>query len=59
MSRPIVLTGATGFVGRRVLALAAEAGLPVRALARRAAALDPANSGVEVIEGDLLDDGAL
>jgi nucleoside-diphosphate-sugar epimerase len=58
MNRPIALTGATGFVGRRVLALAAEAGLPLRALARRAAALDGTDS-IEIIEGDLLDDSAL
>ncbi|MFW6077126.1 MAG: SDR family oxidoreductase, partial [Hyphomicrobiales bacterium] len=60
MNGPIALTGATGFVGRRVLALCAESGVAVRALARRPAALDGAlNANVEVIEGDLLNEAAL
>ena len=58
MTRPIALTGATGFIGRRVLALAAEAGVPVRALARRPAALDGIEN-LKIVEGDLLDDAAL
>jgi nucleoside-diphosphate-sugar epimerase len=58
MTQPIALTGATGFIGRRVLALAAEAGVPVRALARRPAALETSDN-LEIIEGDLLDDRAL
>ena len=58
MNRPIALTGATGFVGRRVLALAGEAGVTLRALARRPAALDGTDA-IEIIEGDLLDDAAL
>lgn len=60
MSGPIALTGATGFVGRQVLALAAEADLAMRVLARRPSALDaPLNSNIEVIQGDILDDDAL
>lgn len=51
MSDLIAITGATGFVGRRVLALA---GRPVRALARRPQLPAP---GVEWVIGDL-DDGA-
>ena len=58
MTRPIALTGATGFIGRRVLALAADAGVPLRALARRPAALATSDN-LEIIEGDLLDDLAL
>lgn len=60
MTHLIALTGATGFVGRRVLALCAESALAVRVLARRPAALDPAlNPGLEIVEGDILDDTAL
>jgi len=49
---PVLVTGATGRVGRAVAGLLIDAGLPVRALTRRpeAAAL-PAN--VEVVTGDL------
>jgi nucleoside-diphosphate-sugar epimerase len=50
----LAITGATGFVGRRVLALAGVAGRPVRALARRP---QPAQPGVDWVIGDL-DDGA-
>jgi nucleoside-diphosphate-sugar epimerase len=60
MNDPIALTGATGFVGRRILALCAEGGIAVRALARRPAALEgEATANLEVIQGDLLDDAAL
>jgi len=52
----LAITGATGFVGRRVLALAGAAGRPVRALARRP---QPAQAGVEWVIGDLDDDAAL
>lgn len=60
MIGPVALTGATGFVGRRILTLCAEAGVAVRALARRPAALEgEPKANLEVIEGDLLDDTAL
>jgi nucleoside-diphosphate-sugar epimerase len=60
MNGPIALTGATGFVGRRVLAQCGEAGVAVRALARRPAALEgEANANLEVVQGDLLDEPAL
>jgi uncharacterized protein YbjT (DUF2867 family) len=50
---PVLVTGATGRVGRVVVDLLLEAGVPVRALAHRAeaAAMLPAN--VEVVTGDL------
>ena len=49
---PVLVTGATGRVGRLVVDLLIEAGVPVRALTHRAelAALPPS---VEVITGDL------
>jgi nucleoside-diphosphate-sugar epimerase len=54
---PLALTGATGFVGRRVLALAAtDSGRPVRALTRRP---QPPQPGVEWVLGDLTDIRAL
>ncbi len=57
---PIALTGVTGFVGRRVLAVCGEAGVAVRALARRPAALEgEPKADLEVIQGDLLDEAAL
>jgi uncharacterized protein YbjT (DUF2867 family) len=50
---PVLVTGATGRVGRVVIDLLMDAGVPVRALTRRseAAATLPAN--VEVVAGDL------
>ncbi|WP_017668253.1 NAD-dependent epimerase/dehydratase family protein [Sandarakinorhabdus sp. AAP62] len=50
---PLAVTGATGFVGRRVLALANR---PVRALTRRP---QPPQPGVEWVLGDLGDTHAL
>lgn len=50
---PLAITGATGFVGRRVLALANR---PVRALTRRP---QPPAPGVEWVIGDLHDTEAL
>src|SRR5262249_44018191 len=51
---PVLVTGATGRVGRVVVDLLVDAGVPVRALTRRseaAATTLPAN--VEVVTGDL------
>src|SRR5689334_24293860 len=50
---PVLVTGATGRVGRVVVDLLLDAGVPVRALTHRfeAAATLPAN--VEVVTGDL------
>ncbi len=60
MNGPIALTGGTGFVGRRVLALCAEAGLALRVLARRPKELAPGlRSSLDIIEGDILDNEAL
>jgi nucleoside-diphosphate-sugar epimerase len=54
--RLIAVTGATGFVGQALLDLAAEQGVPVRALARRP--MEP-RKGVEWVRGDLHDRAAL
>ncbi len=51
--RPLAITGATGFVGCRVAALA---GRPIRALTRRP---QPPQEGTQWVEGDLDDPHAL
>src|SRR3954453_10394000 len=48
-----LVTGATGYVGGRLLERLAEAGRPVRALARDPAQLEP-REGIETIGGDLV-----
>ena len=57
MSR-ILLTGATGYIGRRLLPILLDAGHQVTCLVRDASRLDPDhelnNKNLRVIEGDLL-----
>jgi uncharacterized protein YbjT (DUF2867 family) len=53
-----LVTGATGYVGGRLLRRLAQEGRPVRALARRAEAVEPLE-GVEAVRGDLLDGAGL
>ncbi len=55
---PVLITGATGYVGRRLVPRLLAAGLEVRALARspESAALP---EGVEVVRGDLTDPASL
>jgi uncharacterized protein YbjT (DUF2867 family) len=53
-----LITGATGYVGSRLLRRLAQEGRPVRALARRPEAVEPLG-GVEVVRGDLLDGAGL
>jgi uncharacterized protein YbjT (DUF2867 family) len=56
MSGLILLTGATGYVGGRLLSLLQQQGIPVRCLTRRPEALqDRANSATEVVRGDVTD----
>ena len=56
MTRRVALTGATGFVGARVLDRLLEDGWQVTALARRD---QPARDGVTWVSGHLTDDAAL
>jgi uncharacterized protein YbjT (DUF2867 family) len=49
-----LVTGATGYVGSRLLRRLAREGRPVRALARRPEAVEPLDD-VEAVRGDLLD----
>ena len=52
----LAVTGATGFVGNRLLELAAERGLPLTCLTRRP---QPGRDGVTWVQGDLHDAAAL
>ncbi|TNY37827.1 SDR family oxidoreductase [Thermomonospora catenispora] len=53
----VLVTGATGNVGRRLVPLLAESGVRTRALTRRprSASADPPPEGVEIVGGDLTD----
>jgi uncharacterized protein YbjT (DUF2867 family) len=53
-----LVTGATGYVGSRLLRRLADEGRAVRALARRPDTVEP-RPGLEVVRGDLLDGGGL
>jgi uncharacterized protein YbjT (DUF2867 family) len=50
---PVLVTGATGRVGRAVVGLLIDAGVPVRALTHRAEAAAALPATVEVVTGDL------
>jgi uncharacterized protein YbjT (DUF2867 family) len=51
---PVLVTGATGRVGRVVVDLLVEAGVPVRALTHRTEAAATLPTGVDVVTGDLM-----
>lgn len=53
----VLVTGATGFIGRRLVAALAAEGIPVRCLVRRPSVTFPPQ--VEVAQGDLLDANSL
>jgi uncharacterized protein YbjT (DUF2867 family) len=50
---PVLVTGATGRVGRAVIGQLIDAGVPVRALTRRSAAAAALPANVDVVTGDL------
>ncbi|MEV5822403.1 NAD(P)H-binding protein [Micromonospora haikouensis] len=56
---PVLVTGATGRIGRAVVDLLTGAGVPVRALVRRAESAATLPAGVEVVTGDLTAPGSL
>ena len=55
--RPVLVTGASGFVGWHVARLVAESGLPVRAMTRGRNPVPDLN--VQVVQGDLTDRASL
>jgi uncharacterized protein YbjT (DUF2867 family) len=56
---PVLVTGATGRVGRVVVDLLMDAGVPVRALTHRPEAAATLPAGVEAVTGDLTVPGSL
>ncbi|MFF0310442.1 NmrA family NAD(P)-binding protein [Streptosporangium sp. NPDC004379] len=50
---PVLVTGATGRIGRAVVDLLTDAGVPVRALMRRPESAATLPAGVEIVTGDL------
>jgi uncharacterized protein YbjT (DUF2867 family) len=56
---PVLVTGATGRVGRGVIDLLIDAGVPVRALAHRSEAATTLPANVEVVTGDLTEPESL
>jgi uncharacterized protein YbjT (DUF2867 family) len=59
-NRPILLTGASGYVGGRLLRRLEASGRPLRCLTRRPDVLrDRVEPSTQVVEGDVLDRGSL
>jgi uncharacterized protein YbjT (DUF2867 family) len=56
---PVLVTGATGRVGRAVVELLTDAGVPVRALTHRSEAVATWPANVEVVTGDLTEPESL
>jgi uncharacterized protein YbjT (DUF2867 family) len=56
-NRTVLVTGSSGYVGRRLVARLAERGTPVRALVHRSRLDLP--EGVEAVTGDITDAGSL
>ncbi|MEO6238188.1 MAG: NAD(P)H-binding protein, partial [Vicinamibacterales bacterium] len=59
MSATILITGATGYVGGRLLRRFEEVGRPVRCLARQPERLGATAATTEVVQGDCLDEASL
>src|SRR4051794_15828308 len=58
--QPVLLTGATGYVGGRLLKNLEARGVAVRCLARRPEYLRPrVGPGTEIVRGDVLDPASL
>jgi len=55
MDAPVLLTGAMGYIGGRLLRHFEEAGRPVRCLARNPERVRATRSTTEVVQGDCLD----
>jgi nucleoside-diphosphate-sugar epimerase len=59
VEQPILVTGATGFIGRRLVARLVAEGRAVRALVLPSETVDPAWGAVEVRRGDVTDRAAV
>jgi len=59
MAETILLTGATGYIGSRLLRVLEEGGCAVRCLARRPERVAPGRATTEVVAGDCLDEASL
>ena len=59
MAATILLTGASGYVGSRLLRVLEEGGCAVRCLARQPGRVTPRRATTELIAGDCLDDRSL
>ena len=59
MAATVLLTGATGYIGSRLLRVLEEGGVPVRCLARRPAKVATSRATTEVVAGDCLDEASL
>jgi lipocalin/uncharacterized protein YbjT (DUF2867 family) len=57
--RRILVTGATGYIGSRLLRALEAGGCPVRCLARQPGRVIPGRSTTEVVAGDCLDEASL
>src|SRR6185369_364936 len=56
MDARVLLTGATGYIGGRLLRRFEQRGRPVRCLVRQPARLGPTHSTTDVVQGDCLDE---
>ena len=54
-ARDVLVTGATGYIGGRLIPRLIEAGHRVRAVARDSVRLSGSFAGVTVVEGDVFD----
>src|SRR5512142_833663 len=59
MRARVLLTGATGYIGGRLLRRFEEGGRPVRCLVRQPARLGAIGPATEVLQGDCLDEASL
>jgi uncharacterized protein YbjT (DUF2867 family) len=59
MDAPVLLTGATGYIGGRLLRHFEEAGRPVGCLARNPERIRATRSTTKIVQGDCLDEASL